>query len=306
MRVLVIGASGFIGQYLVRRLDETLGHEVFGTFRSRSPGQSGSWRQAELTDDSVLEGLFGWSRPDAVVHLAAIADVGTCEREPSRATAVNVAATSSIARLCHQWGARLVFVSTEYVFDGQRGFYDTKDIPRPQTHYGLTKWQAEREVANLAADWCVVRTSIVYGWPALGGRNFVPWLIERLGSGLVYEGSPQVLRTPVYVEHLVDGIAALVEGEHQGVHHVAGQDWVSMHDFALAVANGFELDRGLIVSSNAVPIGNKDTESRSDTSSPASDDRLGLDSTETMQLLGLPHPGISEGIVGMREEHRIS
>ena len=287
MRVLIIGASGFIGQYLVRRLNETIGRGVVGTFLSRVPPDDGnSWRQVELTDAAGLERVFQSAQPDVVVHLAAIADVGTAERDPERATAVNVTATSSIARLCQLHGAKLVFVSTEYVFDGERGYYREDDTPRPTTHYGRTKWEAEQEVAKLASHWNILRTSIVYGWPVPGKRNFVPWLIERLRSGQPYHGPTDVYRTPVYVEHLTEGIVKLVEGDHSGIHHVAGADWVSMYDFAGAVAEAFHLDRGLVVPLEAAE-------------SPKPD-LLGMDCTRTMRLLGLVQPGLVEGIAAMR------
>ena len=285
MRILVIGGSGFIGRYLVRRLSETPEHEVFGTFRSRPPGaEAGSWHTLELTNVSGLERIFALSRPDVVAHLAAMADVGACERDPQRATAINVAATSAIAGLCRRHDARLVFVSTEYVFDGQRGFYREDDAPNPATHYGRTKWEAEREVARLAPRWSSVRTSIVYGWPLQTHRNFGPWLIERLRSGQPYHAPTNVLRTPVYVEHLADGIAKLLEDDYPGIHHIAGSDWVSMYDFALAVADGFGLDRALVIPSGESGSG----------------ERLGLDCARTMRTLRLPQPGLAEGIAAMR------
>ena len=152
MRVLIVGASGFIGQYLVRRLNAIPDYAIVGTFWSRAPQDDLiSWRQVELTGSAALEQVFEMAQPDVVVHLAAMADVGTAERNPQLATAVNVTATSTIAHLCQLHGARLVFVSTEYVFDGRRGYYREDEPPNPTTHYGLTKYQAEQEVAKLAS-----------------------------------------------------------------------------------------------------------------------------------------------------------
>ena len=301
MRVLVIGASGFIGRYLVRRLVEAHGHDVVGTLRSRAPLNGiGSWRQVELTDSDSLDQAFRSCRPNIVVHLAAIADVGMAENEPAKATSVNVEATAAIARLSSQWGARLVFVSTEYVFDGRSGFYQENDAPAPTTHYGWTKWQAEQEVAKLSSSWSVVRTSIVYGWPAPGGRNFVPWLIERLRSGQTYHGSTEVLRTPVYIGHLIDGIAKLVEGDYPGIHHVADRDWVSMYDFACAVAQSFSLDPALVVAVPLGPTGNLGAQAQGTAGEPANPDMLGLDCARTMSLLNLPQHGLTDGLTAMR------
>ena len=283
MRVLTIGASGFIGRYVSRRFADTGAHTVFSTYNSRPPVDDGaSWHRLALTDDAELEALFDLARPDAVVHLAAMADVGTAERNPEVAAAVNATATATIARLAERHGAHLVFVSTEYVFDGQAGPYTVDDSPSPNTQYGRTKFEGEQAVAALASNWSIVRTSIVYGWPAPGRRNFVPMLVDRLRNGEPYQAPTNVYRSPVYMEHLVDGIVRIVEGTHTGVQHVAGPDWVSMRDFALAVAHEFGLDANLV---NPV--------------SEPTDDRRGLEASGTMAALRLPHPGLPEGLAAM-------
>ncbi len=284
MRVLIIGASGFIGRYVSRRFADTGAHTVFSTYNSRPPVDDGaSWHRLVLTDDPELEALFDLARPDAVVHLAAMADVGAAERNPEVAVAVNATATATIARLAERHGAHLVFVSTEYVFDGRAGPYTVDDSPSPNTQYGRTKFEGEQAVAALCTSWSIVRTSIVYGWPAPGRRNFVPMLVDRLRNGEPYQGPTNVYRSPVYVEHLVDGIVRIAEGTHTGVLHVAGRDWVTMHEFAVAVAARFGLDASLVV-----PVAN------------AVNDRLGLDCTRTMADLGRPHPGLDEGLAAMR------
>ena len=284
MRILIIGASGFIGRYVSRRLAGDAAHTVFSTYRSRPAADDGaSWHRVEITDHAALENLFASAQPQAVVHLAAMADVGTAERNPDVATAVNATATETIARLSERHSSRLVFVSTEYVFDGQTGPYRETDPPAPTTQYGRTKFEAEQAVASLESNWSVLRTSIVYGWPAPGRRNFVPWLVERLRNGEAYHAPTNVYRSPVYVEHLVDGVTRLIGVEDTGIHHVAGSDWVNMRDFAVAVADEFGLDPSLVI-----PV-----------TDPV-DDRLGLDCTRTMERLHLPHPGLHEGLAATR------
>ncbi len=279
----------------MRRLSASGDHEVAGTYGSQSPANDGNaWWQVELADTDAIERLFQQAQPQAVVHLAAIADIGAAERDPDRATAVNVAATSAISRLCEQHGAHLIFVSTECVFDGERGFYREDETPRPTTHYGRTKWEAEQEVVWEAASWSIVRTSIVYGWPHPGKGNFAPSLIDNLRNGRPYHAPTDVLRTPVYVEHLVDGIARLVEVGHTGIQHVAGRDWVSMHEFAAAIAEAFGLDASLVR-----PM---DADDRARAGASARPDRLGLDCRETMRRLNLEHPGLADGIAALRAD----
>lgn len=284
MRILIIGASGFIGRYVSRRLTHAAAHTVISTYNARPPADDGaSWHRLEITDGAQLDALFDATQPEVVVHLAAMADVGTAERNPEVAAAVNTTATEAIARLCQRHSSRLVFVSTEYVFDGQHGPYHEDDPPAPTTQYGRTKFKAEQAVAALESNWSILRTSIVYGWPAPGRRNFVPWLVECLRRGELYRGSTNVYRSPVYVERLVDGINRLVEVDDTGIHHVAGCDCVNMHDFAVTVAEQFGLDPRLVI-----PV------------TDSVDDRLGLDCASTMAGLGLGHPGLHDGLTAMR------
>lgn len=292
MRILVFGASGFIGRYVVRRLNAASAHVIAATYRSHLPAPDGnSWHQVELTNSAGLERVFQQAQPELVIHLAALADVMTAEREPERAAAVNVAATSNIARLAEHYGARLLFVSTEYVFDGQRGLYRESEPPNPVTQYGLTKWQAEQQVAKLASHWSILRTSIVYGWPQPGRRNYASLLIESLRMGRPWQASPDVYRTPVYVEHLADAIAKIADRNLTGILHVVDVDWVSMYDFAVSIARAFDLDEQLVIPTDSVAA---------KTTGGDSPDRLGLHCEATMRRLQWPHPGLLDGLAAMR------
>jgi dTDP-4-dehydrorhamnose reductase len=307
---LIIGASGFIGRYLGRRLAQFSGpaggYDVTGTYRSTatasetSAGAGISWRRAEVTDPAGLGRLFEETNPEVVALLAAVADVMTAEREPERATKVNAGGAARVAALCAQYQSRLILLSTEYVFDHERGNYGEEDPTRPKFHYGYTKLAAEGEVARLAPQWSVIRTSLVYGWPIPGRRNMATVIRDRLRDGDAFDGHTNVYRTPIYVDHLVDGIVRLIEEYYPGIHHVAGGDWISMHQFAQEVAVAFGLDQRLVAATQAVWELPESDGPAATVSDPGSD-LLGLDCTLTMRRLGLRAYGMAEGLQEMRE-----
>ena len=288
MRILVIGASGFIGHYLMRRLRQNADYEVTGTYNAREPEDiDQSWYRLEINDHQRLEQVFAQSRPDVVVLLAAIADVRTCERAPERATDVNVDGAAQVARLCTQHHARLIFLSSEYVFSGDRGNYREDDAPDPNTHYGWTKWQAELAVSREASQWSIVRTSVVYGWPLTGRRNLATSIIDRLKNDETYAGNTDSYRTPIFVEHLTEGIVELVTNYQPGICHIAGDDWMNMYQFACAVAKTLDMDSRL-VTPVPVPEGTPTkTGSLGESERDVRPDILGLDCTQTSQRLGL-------------------
>ena len=251
-----------------------------GTYYSRVPENWGyACHRVELTDHKQLDEIFRLAQPEVVVHLAAIADVAAAENNQARATAVNVSATARVAQRCTQHQARLIYLSSEYVFSGDRGNYKEDDTPQPNTHYGRTKWQAELAVAREASRWSIVRTSLVYGWPPSGRQNLVTAIIDRLENGDQFYADKNSYRTPIYVEHLTGGIMQLVTGDYQGVCHLAGADWLNMYQFAGAVAQVFHLDCSLVVPAPATfPSG---------TNEVPGPDMLGLDCARTNQRLGL-------------------
>ena len=299
MRILVIGASGFIGHYLLRCLRYKSDHEVTNTYNFRAPQDiDQSWRRLEITDQQRLNQVFLQTRPDVVVLLAAIADVGTAERDPARATEVNVDGAAQVARLCTRHHARLIFLSSEYVFGGDRGNYQEDDAPKPNTHYGRTKWQAELAVAREASQWSIVRTSLVYGWPITGRQNVASNIIDRLKNNETYAGDTNSYRTPIYVEHLTEGIVELVANYHPGICHIAGDDWMNMYQFACAVAEASDIDSSLVSPVQALESTSTKTEPLEELEQDVRPDILGLDCTQTNRRLGLRAFDV---VTGLRE-----
>ena len=297
-RLLIIGASGFIGQHLLQRLQSSPEHEVRGTYLTAMPQTQGcSWHQVDVTDPEQLGAVFRLTQPEMVVHLAAMSDVNQCQRTPQRASEINVRGTEHIAKLCALYQAKLLFLSTEYVFSGDQGYYREDDAPQPTTHYGQTKWEAEQAVAREAEQWSILRTSLVYGWPMAANRsNLVTRLLDSLRSGRPFHGYTDMYRSPVYVEDVVEGIIKLAQGDYSGVHHVAGPEWVNIGEFARAVAEVFDLNQDVLILT-AAPSEEMD--------SPRPK-RLGLDSTRTVSLLGIQPLDMVSGLKQMQIKRRES
>lgn len=188
----------------------------------------------------VVETLRG-IRPDTVINTAAFHNVEACEAAPERAFAVNALAVRNLAQVCEDIGARLVHISTDYVFGGdQRSPYREEAPPNPLNVYGVSKAAGEYFVRNLCGRHLIIRTSGLYGVAGASskGGNFVETM-RRLGreKGTVTVVTDQIL-SPTYTADLAEKIIELVCAEAQGVFHVTNSGQCSWYEFAKAI---FEL-----------------------------------------------------------------
>jgi dTDP-4-dehydrorhamnose reductase len=139
-------------------------------------------------------------------------------------------------------GARLIHVSTDYVFDGKTGNYAEDDKPNPINYYGKTKLAAENAVRISGSDHAIVRTIVLYGQGAQVKQNFALWVINSLKAGATIRCVDDQIGNPTYVGDLAVGILAIVERERSGVYHIGGSERISRYDFALRIARQFGLD----------------------------------------------------------------
>jgi dTDP-4-dehydrorhamnose reductase len=187
------------------------------------------------------------ARPRTVVIAAAATNVDRCESEPAMANAVNATAPAALARAAHRIGAKTVFVSTEYVFDGEAGPYDEDAEPRPLSVYGSSKAAGEQAVLSADPDAIVVRTTVVYG-PERQGRNFAYRLAGHLRAGKVLRVPSDQISTPTYNRDLATALVQLAQSSLRGIVHVAGPCLLGRDGFAVEVAREAGLDGTLIES----------------------------------------------------------
>ncbi len=250
-RVLVTGATGLLGRGLCTAIPA--GWSVIGThlrpFAADIPGVLDL--TVDIRNRPALEQLFAAYRIDAVVHAAGIASVDYSERHVEESIESNVGGTRHIAELCRTAGARLIYVSTNAVFDGTSAPYSEADPVNPINAYGRIKAACERVVQETDRASVIVRPILMYGWPhAMGRSNPVTWVIDSLERGDVIHVVNDVYENSLYNVSAAAAIWAVLDRDVHGIVHLAGRDTMSRYELARVVARTFDLDESRI---RAVP-----------------------------------------------------
>ena len=242
--VLITGASGVLGWTLARRLSSRC--RVTGTYHSHAalPGGVTPARLSLAEPASVDEVLRG-SRPQVVFHAAAMTDPDACERDPRTSRAVNLEGSARLAEGAGALGARLIFISTDLVFDGTAGSYAETDEARPLSLYGRTKLEAEAAVLRVPGA-AVIRTSLIYGWGSPASGTFFSGLHASLSAGRSVRLFTDQMRNPVLADDLAHAAELALEHDLEGLYHAGGPERISRYDFGSRVCDVFGLDRGLI------------------------------------------------------------
>ncbi len=218
MRILVTGAAGMLGHALVPLLQ--VDHEVVGLTRSA----------CDLTDEGAVRETFQSQKPDLVFHLAAFTNVDGCELDPQKAQASNEVATLNVARAAEGVGAAVLYISTDYVFDGRATSPYSEDAPtHPLSVYGQTKLRGERHIQEILDHYFIVRTSWLYG---PHGKNFVSTVLRLAGERPELRIVNDQRGAPTYTRHLAQKLANLAATREYGVYHVAAEGNCTWFEFA--------------------------------------------------------------------------
>ena len=222
MKILVTGAGGLVGSLVVERARAD--HDVRGLVRA----------ELDVTDPGAARSAIREFSPHVVLHCAAYTDVDGAERNPERALEVNAEATEQVAVAAQELGASLVYLSTDYVFDGRgRTPYRENDITGPQSSYGISKLEGEHRVENACPEgFIIVRTGWLYG----AGKGFVDWARARLVASQELPVVDDQKGSPTYAGDLADALLELATGAHRGLFHFVNQGEATWLDLGRAVA----------------------------------------------------------------------
>lgn len=241
LKILITGASGLLGSKLAKIAVKN-GHKVYSGYNKNRP-MSGIPAKFDISDEEAVNKEFEKIKPEAVVHAAALTDVDKCEIEKKFAWSVNVKGTENIAEATKEHEAFLVYISTDYVFDGDKGMYKENDECNPINHYGLTKLEGEKRIIELMDKWCIARPSVIYGSiPAAGKVNFALWLLERLRKGERVDIVIDQWVSPTLNTSLSEMLLETLEKMLTGIFHLAGATRVSRFEMCELIAETFELD----------------------------------------------------------------
>lgn len=242
-RNLIIGASGQVGGALIERLGLST---CFGTFSTGAVPHATQFCMREAAEDSrLISDLLTATKPHVVYICAAKTWVDGCEQDEVTTRSINTHAPTLLAKLASQLGSKIVFFSTDYVFDGLAGPYAENDKVNPINVYGKSKLDAENALLDVDINALIIRTTIVYG-PEQLGKNFAYQLVSKVKSCESFECLTDQYSTPTYNRDLAEMVVGLVEKKCCGIFNCVGTEMLSRYEFAQQIARALGLDISLI------------------------------------------------------------
>ncbi|MBC3783838.1 SDR family oxidoreductase [Spirosoma utsteinense] len=253
--ILLTGANGLLGQKLVGLLTKQAGVNLVATARgdNRLPYADGyTYHPMDITNHQQVMDVISETRPDVVIHTAAMTDVDKCEVQKDDCWAQNVQAVESLVEACHAVGAFLLHVSTDFIFDGTAGPYDETAEGNPVSFYGWSKYAAEKVVSNANIRWAIARTVLVYGIAHdMSRSNIILWVKKSLEDGKNIKVVTDQWRSPTLAEDLAMGCYLIADQEAEGIFNISGKEVLTPYDMAIKTADYFGLDKSLIAQADA-------------------------------------------------------
>jgi dTDP-4-dehydrorhamnose reductase len=243
MKFLVTGSAGLVGSQVVKDL-LNLDHKVCSCYHDEKP-QNGTPIHLDLTDSEEIVKTIHDTKPDRIIHLAAMTNVDQCEEKKDLSFLLNAKATETIAKQAAKQNIFFVYVSTDYVFDGKKGLKKESDSTHPLGYYGQSKLDGEHALNKLASGWCIARISTPFGIHHKK-KSFPLWVKENLESKREIPVLTDQFTSPTFVPNLSKMLIEISIRQISGIIHLAGASRISRYDFAQMIAEKLNLDKHLI------------------------------------------------------------
>ncbi len=244
-RILICGSNGLLGQRLALMMGKEADYEVLNTSHHRTfvlDHHLFDYTQLDITNKGDVKSLVGSFRPDIIVNAAAMTNVDACETQREQAWKINVTGVENLSEIARRIGAKLIHISTDYVFDGKHGPYDENARPNPINYYGKTKLAGENVIIASGAHHAILRTIVVFGAGIGVKNNFALWVVKSLRENQKIRCVDDQISSPTYVGDLAAAVKNTIERSGCGVYHVCGANVLSRYDFAVEIAHAFGFD----------------------------------------------------------------
>lgn len=283
-KVLVVGATGTIGSALMNAAGRK--HDVLGTYRTKE--RSGLVK-LDVTDVSAVEALLDEFNPELILDAHANSMIDKCENEKDEAWEINVHGTRNLLRAAKRKSAKIIFISTDQVYDGNQPIHFEDGTTNPLHHYGKTKVAAEIAAHKSGADFLALRSSFVYS-----DGNTIPGLLQKvlnsLNQGKDYVAFHDQFRKPMMLNDFADAVLELYERNASGILNFGGPDYLSMYDFCARAAEVFGYER------TAVKFASSSTQM------VPRPKELNISTERLYEVLGRKLIGVDEGLRRVRKQ----
>jgi len=249
-KVVVTGANGLLGQTLINLLlKDDQAYNVYGLSRgaNRTTREDFSYANIDITKHDLLRKTIVEINPDFIVNTAAMTNVDACEDQKEACTILNVDVVENLAEIAVDLGAHLVHISTDFIFDGEKGYYKETDVPNPLSHYGWSKLKSEQVLERSGASYSILRTILVYGLVKnMTRNNIVLWVKGMLEAGNEITIVDDQYRMPTYVEDLAMACKIAMDKKAQGIFNISSNTLLSIYEMVLQIASTFNLNKDLV------------------------------------------------------------
>ena len=243
MKLLVLGGSGLIGHAIVKKSKNEF--DVLTTYYRNSVAVDNvnSFECYFPNDLDKLEEVVKKEKPDVIVNTIGYSNIDFCESNKNNTEMLHVETTERICNICESNDSKQIFLSSDYVFDGEKGDYSENDIPNPVNFYGLSKLKAEQLILKSPIN-TVIRTSVIYDWDYRA--RFFNYVIKNLQNNQEVNATTDVYNSVTFLDNLVESIFKVIKLNQNGIFHVVDSTCVNRFEFAEIIAKNFQLDKNLI------------------------------------------------------------
>jgi len=247
-KILITGANGLLGQKTAEVFSGESSHQLILTDiqpNSENP-TSLEYYQLDLTKKEDVKQSFRKYAPDIIINTAAFTNVDGCETEKELSWRTNVDAVKHLIIASRVNSAKIIHISTDYVFDGKTGGYDENSTPNPMSFYGKSKLASENALITSGVNCAIIRTMIIYGTGRNVRPNFALWMIDMLKKKQIITIVDDQFGQPTIVDDLGLALLRIVSRDKSGIYHISGSEYINRYEFALKLADVFKFDKKLI------------------------------------------------------------